>query len=159
MTETAGHERKGTVNEKDFQAQLIELVGILGGMVYHAHDSRREVSRNGERMLVGDKDARGFPDLTIVTRDRRLIFAELKSAKGRLTDDQRAWLRALPGHQAFHWRPDDWDDAVRIIKEGHRVATGGIVTSDERSGIHTAVRPLRVLQPEATCIACQLDKP
>ena len=147
------------VKEKDFQAQLMEMVNIFGGMAYHAHDSRREVSRNGERMLVGDKDARGFPDLTIAMRSGRLIFAELKSKKGRLSDHQREWLEALPGHWAYLWRPEDWDDAVRIIKEGHRVATGGIVTSDERSGIHTAVRPLRVLQPEATCIACQLDKP
>ena len=136
------------VKEKDFQAQLIELIGILGGMVYHAHDSRREVSRNGERMLVGDKDARGFPDLTIVTRDRRLIFAELKSTKGRFTEEQRAWLESLPDHQAYLWRPSDWDDAQRIIQEGH--GTGAIQVGE------VSVEPWHIkLPPEATCIACQ----
>ena len=93
------------MTEKDFQAQITALVDMLGGLVYHTYDSRRS--------------AQGFPDLTIVTRDRRLIFAELKVGKRQPTDDQWAWLRALPDHQAHLWRPDDWDDATRIIQTGH----------------------------------------
>ena len=75
------------MTEKEFQAQIVELVGLLGGMVYHTYDSRRSAS--------------GFPDLTIVTRDRRLIFAELKNDRGRLTEYQKSWLEALPDHQAL----------------------------------------------------------
>ena len=142
------------VSEKDFQAQLMEMVNIFGGKAYHAHDSRREVTQNGQRMLVGDKDARGFPDLTIVMRGGRLIFAELKSKKGHLSDYQREWLEVLPGHWTYLWRPVDWDDAVRIIKTGHRASAGMIQDADGNN-----VQPLQVLQPEATCIACQFDKP
>ena len=29
------------MTEKEFQAQIVDLVGILGGMVYHTYDSRR----------------------------------------------------------------------------------------------------------------------
>ena len=106
------------MTEKDFQAQLVALVDMLGGLAYHTYDSRRS--------------AHGFPDLTIVTRDRRLIFAELKVAKRQPTDHQWAWLRALPNHQAYLWRDTDWDAAARIIQGGHYV-----------------------WQRELTCIACQ----
>lgn len=123
-----------TLTERDFQRMLIDVVRTVGGMVYHAHDSRREVMREGRRQLVGDADAKGYPDLTIVTRHHRAIWAELKSATGRLTDSQRTWLRALPKHCAYLWRPDDLDAAVRIIQSGHRIDTNY----------------------EATCIACNV---
>ena len=140
-------------SERDFQAQLIQVVDMLGGLAYHAHDSRREVKRNGERVLVGDADAKGYPDLTIVLKDgpkRRVLWAELKAGKRKPTEDQRIWLGALPDHQAYLWRPDDWDDAVRIIQYGHRVSAGMIQDAD---GIN--VQPLRVIAHESTCIACQ----
>ena len=124
-------------SERDFQAQLMQVVEMFGGLVYHTYDSRRS--------------AFGYPDLTIVTRDRRLIFAELKSDKGRLTEDQRVWLEALPDHQAYLWRPDDFDDAVRIIQEGHRLDK--LAPSPPRKWL----QPAPDFDPgsEATCIACQ----
>ena len=128
-------------SERDFQAQLIKVVEMLGGLAYHAHDSRREVKRNGERVLVGDADAKGYPDLTIVLKDgasRRVLWAELKAGKKQPTDSQWIWLRGLPDHQAYLWRPDDWDDAVRIIQTGHSGPRMGDVGSTED-----------------TCIACQ----
>ena len=47
------------VSEKEFQATLIDVVRMVGGgLVYHSHDSRREVvKRGGERVLVGDAHA------------------------------------------------------------------------------------------------------
>ena len=45
----------------------MEVVHVLGGMVYHTYDSRRS--------------AMGYPDLTIVTLDGRVIWAELKVGK------------------------------------------------------------------------------
>ena len=130
-----------TVREKDFQAQLMQLVEMLGGLAYHAHDSRREVKRNGERILVGDVDAKGYPDLTIVTLDRRVIFAELKIGKKQPTDSQWIWLRGLPDHQAYLWHGTDWDDAARIIQTGHH------------SGLPSK-SPV-MWRREPTCIACQ----
>ena len=56
------------MTEKDFQAQIVELIGVLGGMVYHTHDSRRS--------------APGYPDLTIVTRG---WAADLRRAEGGQT--------------------------------------------------------------------------
>jgi hypothetical protein len=55
-------------------------------------------------------DGKGWPDLTLVRGDR-LIFAELKSTEGKLTDDQVEWLTMLGnvGTVAI-WRPCDWLD-------------------------------------------------
>ena len=150
---------KWTVPEKDFQAQLMQVVATLGGLAYHAHDSRREVVKwDGERVqrvLVGDADAKGYPDLTIVTRDKRVIWAELKSGKKQPTETQWVWLRGLPDHQAYLWRTDDLDAAVRIIQDGHRYGSGMIQDAD---GLN--VQPLRIIQHEPTCITCRgLDKP
>ena len=127
------------LGEREFQDQLIEAVGLMGGLAYHTYDSRRS--------------PKGYPDLTIVTRDRRLIFAELKVEKRKPDHAQRMWLRALPDHQAYLWRDTDWDDAVRIIQEGHRLATGGVVR--EVDGRYAQVQPRRVSPLEPTCIACQ----
>ena len=82
--------------------------------------------------------------------DFRSHFYELKAGKRKPTEDQWTWLRALPDHQAYLWRPDDWDDAVRIIHYGHRVSAGMIQATD---GLN--IQPLRVIQHEPTCIACQ----
>ena len=138
-------------SEKEFQSTLIDAVQKMGGLAYHAHDSRREVvTKDGDRILVGDADAKGYPDLTIVTRDKRVIFAELKVGKREPTEVQWVWLRALPNHQAYLWRPEDFDDAWRIIQDGHRYGSGMIQDTD---GLN--VQPLRVLQHEPTCVACQ----
>ena len=92
----------GTLDEKRFQAQVLELAHALGWRSYHPYNSRRS--------------ARGFPDLTLV-KGGRLIFAELKSERGRLISPQREWLNALRATPAevYIWRPSDWDDITRIL--------------------------------------------
>ena len=51
----------------------------------------------------------GWPDILAV-KGGRMIAAELKSAKGRLTMDQNLWLHDLQrtGAEVFVWRPCDW---------------------------------------------------
>ena len=89
-----------------------------GWLCYHTHDSRRSPS--------------GFPDLVLV-RPPRLIFAELKSQRGRVRPDQQAWIVALEavagirfdvspdklGFEAgpmlpevYVWRPAAWLDGT-----------------------------------------------
>lgn len=65
---------------------------------------------------------KGFPDMVLV-RGTRLIFAELKKNKGKVTPEQCGWLDALSQIQSvFHsievyvWRPSDWDDIVKILE-------------------------------------------
>jgi VRR-NUC domain len=84
------------MSEAALQALIVEAAGWLGYAVFHPYDSRRSTL--------------GFPDLTLVHRDTgRVIFAELKSAHGRLTPEQREWLSYLgKRHEVRLWRPADW---------------------------------------------------
>ena len=94
------------ISEKRLQEGILQAARLLGWMAYHTHDSRRS--------------APGYPDLTLV-RGSRLIFAELKSAKGRLTGPQRAWTEALKatGAEVYVWRPADWFDGTvdQVLKK------------------------------------------
>jgi hypothetical protein len=50
----------------------------------------------------------GFPDLVLCHEQRGLIFAELKTDKGKASDQQLAWLRTLHPHaECYLWRPSD----------------------------------------------------
>ena len=90
------------MSERELQDAIIETANVCGWLVYHTWRS--------------DHSPSGFPDLTLV-RAGRLIFAELKSAKGKLTVNQRQWVRALEraGQEVYVWYPQDLDDAIRIL--------------------------------------------
>ena len=48
----------------------------------------------------------------------RLIFAELKSAKGITTEMQHQWLMMLehvPNIEVYLWRPSHWDLVLRVL--------------------------------------------
>ena len=85
------------LTEADLQAAIADLAAVLGWRSYHTFDSRRSNA--------------GFPDLCL-WRDHRLIFAELKSAKGKLTPEQEATLDSLmlTAGELHVWRPKDWFD-------------------------------------------------
>lgn len=100
-TRTAAEQRLFDCNqwsEDQLQRKIIQAAEELGWMAYHTHDSRRSNA--------------GWPDLVLVhPRHRRLIIWELKSAKGRATPAQLAWLAALrniPGILVGLKRPEDW---------------------------------------------------
>lgn len=84
--------------------QVIELSSLSGWLCYHTHDSRRSQA--------------GFPDLVMI-RGERLIFAELKSEKGKTSSQQDEWLSALKGSrqgEVYVWRPSDWDELVGVLE-------------------------------------------
>jgi hypothetical protein len=91
-------------------AQVIELAQWYRWKVYHTFDSRRSTA--------------GWPDLAMTrsgirNNPARLVLAELKSAKGRLTPEQMDWLFTLgqvPHVETYCWRPADWDQIVNILK-------------------------------------------
>ena len=102
--------------EAEFQAAVIDLARRNGWRVHHHHDSRRQV-RPG--VFVGDRDASGFPDLVAV-RGSRVVWAELKRERGRLSVAQSAWLRDLEaaGQEVYVWRPVDWPEIERVLGRG-----------------------------------------
>jgi hypothetical protein len=98
--------------ERDFQSAVIEAARALGWTVAHFRPAR---TGHGWRTPV-QADGKGFPDLCLV-RDR-VLFVELKRDKGKLTREQAAWVTKLrwAGAEVYVWRPDDWEDAVRVLK-------------------------------------------
>lgn len=92
-------------SEREFQGQVIELARQWGWHVVHFHDSRRQ---SGGAM-VGDSDAAGWPDLTLIRE--RVMFRELKKVGGKVTPDQERMLERLrhAGCDAEIWRPTDWE--------------------------------------------------
>jgi hypothetical protein len=112
-------------SERQFQRAVVDLAVRYGWMVAHFGDSRREVvdRRTGERKLIGDRQASGYPDLTLV-RDGRLILAELKSQDGRVRPEQERWLFQLSQleetcgeYVEVHvWRPRDWPQIENALK-------------------------------------------
>jgi hypothetical protein len=101
------------ITEKQFEAQVRQLAHLYGWLCYHTWRSIHSPA--------------GFPDLVLVRADgrpggNRLIFAELKTVRGKLTAAQQQWLEALrqTAAEVYVWRPDDWDSIVACL--GNRYA-------------------------------------
>jgi hypothetical protein len=92
------------VTEKQFQQQVTDLAEACGWEHYHAWLSIHSPT--------------GWPDLALV-KPPRLVFAELKSEKGKLTAQQRRWIGLLeqcPGVEVYCWWPSDWEQAVEVLR-------------------------------------------
>ena len=101
--------------EQDLQASIISAARDFGWLAYATYRSVRSEP--------------GFPDLVLV-RPPRVIFAEIKTAKGRLRKGKwnKAGTRWLPGQadwkaafeqcrgvEYYLWRPADVDEAYAIL--------------------------------------------
>ena len=98
--------RLSSLNEKQWQAWVIEAAHTFGWHVYHTYDSRRSQA--------------GFPDLTLM-RPPEVLFVELKTEKGRLSASQRVWselLEACPGVGYYLWRPSDNEALIQVLGGG-----------------------------------------
>ena len=107
--------RATEVSESDFQQTVIQLAKLNGWLVYHdrrVQVRRKEGSEYWTTPMAGDP---GYPDLTLARRGR-VIFAELKSEKGKPSDAQLGWLVSLPN--SYVWRPSDWDSIVELLAKG-----------------------------------------
>ncbi len=99
--------------ESILQQNTIELFRRCGWLVYHTHSSRFSEP--------------GMLDLIIV-KHPTVIFAEIKGPKGkftkaklnkhsRLMPGQEDWFNELqqcPSVLSFVWRPDDWNEIVKV---------------------------------------------
>lgn len=93
-------------SERHFQQQVLNLATLYDWSAYFTHRS--------------DRSPAGYPDLTLV-RDESLIFAELKTDKGRVRPEQTRWLNLLervPGVETYLWRPADWPIIQQRLARG-----------------------------------------
>lgn len=92
------------ITEKDWQAQVVELLQYRGYVVYHTFDSRRSQP--------------GFPDLLALNpKTGDALVAELKSERGITTPRQLEWLTffELCGTTGYVWRPSQIDEVIARV--------------------------------------------
>lgn len=92
------------LNEKQFTQQVTDLAKQLGWATYHPYLSVRSTP--------------GWPDIALV-RPPRLILAELKTDKGKVSPHQEHWLdllKACDGVEVYLWRPAHFDEIVRVLR-------------------------------------------
>jgi hypothetical protein len=94
------------VTERDLREQVRDLCNLFGYKLYFSWTSIHS--------------PRGFPDLVLANPEqKRLIFAELKAEKGKLTEYQREWLETLAacGQEVYLLRPADIEAFVEVLRE------------------------------------------
>lgn len=92
------------ISEASFLQQIKGLAFMYGWVVHHSQPS---MTRTGRYITTGST---GFPDIVMVHQERGLIFAELKTEKGKTSEPQDLWLRSLSSHaECYLWRPSDLD--------------------------------------------------
>jgi hypothetical protein len=92
------------ISERDLTGYVRDIAKAFGWRRYHTWLSKHSSA--------------GFPD-EVLLRPPRLVFAELKSERGKLSAEQAAWLeelRAVPGVEVYEWRPDDMDAIVEVLR-------------------------------------------
>ncbi len=97
------------LTEKQFQSQVVALAKLLGWRVQFHWSERHSPA--------------GWPDLTLWRppsgeRPGRVLLAELKSEKGRLTEAQTRTIGELSacGLDVRVWWPADWSDIESALK-------------------------------------------
>jgi len=92
------------VTEKQLREQIRDLCKSLGYSFYFTWTSIHS--------------PRGMPDL-ILCRPPRLIFCELKTEKGQLSDHQKEWIDVLsqcPGIEVYIIRPSEIEKFAEILQ-------------------------------------------
>lgn len=97
------------MSENELQSAVIELAQLLRWRVAHF---RPAMNARGEWRTPVAADGKGWPDLVLV-RDR-VLYRELKSARGTLSVEQQDWIHALKlaGADIDVWRPNEWYDGT-----------------------------------------------
>lgn len=99
-------ERVPDASEAMFQKDVVRLATMYEWLVHHVRPGRY-----GE--FYKTDGLPGMPDLVLISlRNRGVIFAELKTVRGRLNENQLIVGKALMqnGAEYYVWRPNDMQD-------------------------------------------------
>ena len=100
-----------SVSERDWQRDVIEAATVYGWKVFHAWSSIHSPS--------------GFPDLVLVHARGvyhpfgGVLYAELKTERGKLTPAQEEWIAVLKsaGQTVYLWRPSDVETMHEVLRQ------------------------------------------
>lgn len=99
--------------EAAFTREVIAFARQHGWRVAHFRPARTQA---GRWVTAVQGDGKGFLDIVAV-RGERIVVAELKVGKNRLTPEQLAWLNvwsATPA-EVYVWRPAQWPEIHRVL--------------------------------------------
>ena len=98
--------RNVDATEREFQSAVVDYALWHGWHVLHIPDVRRV-----RHYPVG------FPDLLLIRRDK-VLFRELKTRTGRVSREQRGFIKRLQDwkHDAKVWRPSDWSEIEKTLQ-------------------------------------------
>ena len=106
------------IREVDWQKTVTACMDTFGWTWNH---TRRSIGGKGKGWVTATT-LKGWPDL-VAWRGPRLLFVELKTDSGRLTNDQQVVLvelqevaRANPHVEVHVWRPKDWPQVVEVLR-------------------------------------------
>ncbi len=95
---------RGVITEKDLREQIRDLCKVLGYKFYFSWTSIHS--------------PRGMPDLILV-KPPRILFVELKTDKGQVSEYQKEWLDILnecPGCEVYVVRPSDIEEFAKVLQ-------------------------------------------
>lgn len=106
----AAHYRQAmrlTWSERQFTDEVVFHATERGWLVAHFRPARTETG-----WATAMQGHVGFPDI-VLARDGIVVFAELKSEKGRPPEAaQKKWLAHTHG---YLWRPSDWPKIEQVL--------------------------------------------
>lgn len=110
------------LTETAFLGQVLQVAEMFG---WHAAHFRPALTGRGWRTPVQGDLGAGWPDLVLI-RGNRLVFAELKTDKGKVSPNQETVLEVLRGLEWIGdreptvrvevWRPADFETIVETLR-------------------------------------------
>ena len=122
------------VSEKALESYVKELAELYGWSYYHQVTG--VICPSCHKPTFSKREGPGFPDLVLAHPNGRLIFAELKSQKGKLREGQPEWLALLNtgrGREVYLWRPSDMDTIALILQPTYDGPTEATLELPDRS--------------------------
>jgi len=96
------------ISEKAFFSQVEDLLKRF----------QWEFEHTFEQGVYARRTTKGFPDI-VACRPPRLLFIELKSERGKVTEAQQEWLDALKATgkvEVYLWKPSQFEEIVEILR-------------------------------------------
>lgn len=99
--------------EADFLKQVLQMAKLCRWRSAHFRPAQ---TKSGAWVTAVQGEGKGFVDLVLVRE--RVIWAELKSDDGKLSDEQQLWIDELhkAKQEVYVWRPKDWDAIVVALR-------------------------------------------
>ena len=91
------------LSERELREQVRDMCGLFGWKFHFT--------------WLAIHSPKGFPDL-VLRKPPRIIYAEIKTEKGKLTPAQEEWqvdLKAC-GQETYVWRPSQFTEIISILR-------------------------------------------